>query len=35
MVEPDQLYTFIELNIKCGDAVNGLTDKPKLDQSNI
>lgn len=34
-VEPDQLSTFIELNIKCGDAVNGLTDKPKLDQSNF
>lgn len=34
-VEPDQLTTFIELNIKCGDGVNGLTDKPKLDQPNI
>lgn len=34
-VEPDQLSTFIELNIKSGDVADGLTDKPKLDQPNI
>lgn len=34
-MEPDQLTTFIELNIKCGDGVNGLTDKPKLDHQTF